>query len=182
MTFLPGDEVDLVPLDPEDEAHVAAYRRSRNEPTMRATGSYGRGLTDGHASARVQELQSGDEDHALCAIRAENETVGWGTIHTVDGRSRTTAVAYYVLPEHQGNGYASEAARLLVAYAFDELNAHRVEATVQGDNPASKHVLEKLGFVHEGTKRDAYYKEGEYKDLTLWAVFDDGFVRETFDK
>ena len=177
MTFLPGDAVDLVPLDPADDAHVAAYRRSRNEPTMRATGSYGRGLTDDHASDRVQELQSGDEDHALCAIRTEDETVGWGTIHTVDGRSRTTAVAYYVLPEYQGNGYASEAARLLVAYAFDELNARRVEATVQADNPASKRVLEKLGFVHEGTKRDAYYKAGEYKDITLWGLLANEFVR-----
>lgn len=178
MAFLASEQVDLVPLDPENRTHVEVYRRSRNEPAMRATGAYGRGLTPGLASDRITELQSADEENALCAIRVDEEIAGWGTVHTVDTRSRTARVGYYVLPEHQGNGYASEAARLLVEYAFDELNTHRVEATVQGDNPASKRVLEKLGFVHEGTKRDAYYKEGEYKDLTLWAALADEFVRE----
>jgi ribosomal-protein-alanine N-acetyltransferase len=178
MVFLASERVELVPLDPEDQSHVEAYRQSRNDPAMRATGAYGRGLTAGLASDRITDLQSAEEESALCAIRIDEGVVGWGTVHTVDTRSRTARVGYYVLPEQQGNGYASEAARLLVEYAFDELNMHRVEATVQGDNPASKRVLEKLGFVHEGTKRDAFYKDGEYRDLTLWAALAEEFVRE----
>lgn len=172
MAFLSTGSVELVALDPETDAHVEAYRRSRTDPSMRATGSYGHTLTYGSASERIDEMQTGDEENALCAIRADETVVGWAGVHVTDPRSRTAGVGYYVLPEQQGNGYASTAARLLVAYAFDELNARRVEATVQGDNPASKRVLEKLGFVHEGTKREAFYKEGEYKDLTLWAVLE----------
>ena len=182
MAFLLGERVELVPLDPETQSHVETLRRSRNDPAMRATGAYGRVLTDALAKEWIEERQTGEEGSALCAIRADGETVGWAGVHTKDARSRTAAVGYYVLPEHQGNGYASEAVRLLVEYAVDELNAHRVEATVQSDNPASKRVLEKLGFIHEGTKRDGFYKEGEYRDLTLWGVLAEEYVRDSADR
>ena len=41
MAFLATDLIELVPLDPDNETHVEVYRQSRNEPEMRATGSYG---------------------------------------------------------------------------------------------------------------------------------------------
>jgi RimJ/RimL family protein N-acetyltransferase len=176
MVFLSGNAVELVPLDPDDETHVETYRRSRNEPAMRATGAYGRCLTPTQARERITELQNTDDPSALCAVRAEGEIIGWAGTWLHDVRARVADVGYYVLPDQQGNGYASEAARLLVRYAFRELNAHRVEATVQADNPASKRVLEKLGFGQEGTKRDGFYKNGEYKDLTLWSVLREEFV------
>lgn len=180
MAFLSGETVELVPLDPDDETHVETYRRSRNEPAMRTTGWYGRALTRNQAREKIDELQNADLQSALCAIRASGRTeqpvVGWAGTHLTDVRARTADVGYYVLPEHQGNGYASEAAELLVTFAFGELNAHRVEATVQADNPASERVLEKLGFEQEGTKRDGFYKQGEYKDLTLWSLLHEEFV------
>lgn len=84
-------------------------------------------------------------------------------------------MAYYVLPDHQGRGYATEAAGLVVAYAFDELNAHSVTAEVQADNPASERVLEKLGFREVGRRRDHIYKDGSYRDVTVWDVLREGF-------
>ena len=90
-------------------------------------------------------------------------------------RAHAAYVGYYVLPDYWGNGYASEAAQLLVAYAFDELNAHRVEASAQADNPSSNRVLEKFGFQQEGTRRDSYYKQGEYNDIMLWSLLEDEF-------
>ena len=171
MAFLSSGSVELVALDPDNDAHVEAYRRSRTDPAMRATGAYGHTLTHESAGEKIAEMQR-EEENALCAIRADETVVGWAGVHITDPRSRTASAGYYVLPDQQRNGYASTAAGLLVKYAFDELNARRVEATVQRDNPASQRVLEKLGFVHEGTKRGAFYKGGEYKDLTLWAVLE----------
>jgi RimJ/RimL family protein N-acetyltransferase len=175
MVFLATDLIELVPLDPDNEVHVEVYRQSRNEPEMRATGSYGKCDTPSHTHERINEGHSTENPSALCAIRAEGTVVGWAVTNLHDLRAHAAYVGYYVLPDYWGNGYASEAAQLLVAYAFDELNAHRVEASVQADNPASKRVLEKLGFQQEGTKRDAYYKQGEYKDITLWSLLDDEF-------
>ncbi|MFB6191939.1 MAG: GNAT family N-acetyltransferase [Haloarculaceae archaeon] len=170
MAFLEGDAVELVPLDPGTDAHVEAYRRSRVDPRMRATGAYDRGgVTTERAREEVRE--KGEESTAApCAIRAEGEVVGWASTALHDERARAAMLAYYVLPGWQGRGYASEAARLLADYAFDELNARRLEAHVLADNPASVRVLEKLGFLEEGRKRDAYYKDGEYRDAVIYGL------------
>jgi RimJ/RimL family protein N-acetyltransferase len=175
MVFLATDLIELVPLDPDNEVHVETYRQSRNEPEMRATGAYSECDTPSQTRERINEGHSTENPSALCAIRAEDTVVGWAVTNLHDVRAHVAHIGYYVLPDYWGNGYASEAAQLLVAYAFDELNAHRVEASVQADNPASKRVLEKLGFQQEGTKRDAYYKQGEYKDITLWSLLSDEF-------
>ena len=176
MVFLANDLIELVPLAPDNEVHVEAYRQSRNEPEMRATGAYGECDTPSQARERISEGQNTENPGALCAIRAEETVVGWAVTNLHDSRAHVAYVGYYVLPDYWGNGYASEAARLLVTYAFDELNAHRVEASVQADNPASRRVLEKLGFQKEGVKRDAFYKEGEYKDIQLWSLLTDEFA------
>ena len=179
MAFLATDLIELVPLDPDNKVHVEVYRQSRNEPKMRATGSYGECDTSSHTRERISEGHSTENPSALCAIRAEETVVGWAVTNLHDLRAHAAYVGYYVLPEYWGNGYASEAARLLVTYSFDELNAHRVEASVQADNPASRRVLEKLGFQKEGVKRDAFYKEGEYKDISLWSLLAEEFVEQS---
>jgi len=176
MAFLEGDRIDLVPLDPGLESHVRAYARSRTDSEMRSTGAYGGTLTISDAGERIEEMQGAEDPNALCAIRVSNDVVGWGGCKLEDVRARTASLGYYVLPTEQGNGYATEAASLLVGYAFDELNAHKVSAEVQTDNPASERVLEKLGFEREGTRRDHYYKDGEFRDISLWSAFEAEFV------
>ena len=177
MAFLASGSVELVPLDPDNETHVETYLNSRNAPEMRATGAYGQCLTPEQARDGITKRQETSDPSALCAIRAEEEVVGWAGAWLRDSRARVAEVGYYVLPEFWGNSYASEAARLLVIFSFNELNAHRVEAMIQADNPASERVLEKLGFQQEGQKREAYYKDGEYKDLILWGLLNDEFER-----
>jgi len=57
-----------------------------------------------------------------------------------------------------------------VSHGFDELRLHWVSATVVADNEAFRRVLEKLGFVHEGTKRDDAFVDGTDVDRELYAV------------
>ena len=177
MAFLTSGPIELVPLDPDNESHVEAYLQSRNNPEMRATGAYGQCLTPEQARDGITDRQETSDPSALCAIRAEEEIVGWAGAWLRDSRARVAEVGYYVLPEFWGNGYATEAARLLVIYSLDELNARRVEAMVQADNPASERILAKLGFQEEGRKREAYYKEGEYKDISFWRLLRSEFER-----
>jgi [ribosomal protein S5]-alanine N-acetyltransferase len=57
---------------------------------------------------------------------------------------------YWLGRRYWGRGYATEAARRALAFAFTELNAERLTAGWFHDNPASGRVLEKLGFVADG--------------------------------
>ncbi|WP_276261174.1 GNAT family N-acetyltransferase [Haloglomus litoreum] len=176
MTFLSGERVELEPLDPSDLTHVDAYRESRNHPAMRATGAYETGLTTEEARERIRERRSGDSDGVPCAIRAEGEVLGWAGVTVTDDRARVAEVAYYVLPGGQGKGYATDAVRTLVAFAFAELHANSVLARLRADNDPSRRVVEKVGFTREGTRREAYYREADYHDIAIY-----GLLRSEWD-
>lgn len=73
-------------------------------------------------------------------------------------------------PQYLRQGYMSEASLALVQYAFDVLDMHRLEALTSPDNIASIKVLEKLGFVREGLKREHYFHGGIYHDSVVWGL------------
>ncbi|MBE2271835.1 MAG: GNAT family N-acetyltransferase, partial [Anaerolinea sp.] len=50
---------------------------------------------------------------------------------------------------------------------------HRLELTVFSNNPRAQHVYEKVGFQHEGIRKEAYFKHGEYLDGILMAMLFD---------
>jgi len=73
----------------------------------------------------------------------------------------------------RGRGYGSEAVELLLDFAFNDLNLHRVELTViAGNEPAIKTYLA-AGFVQEGAQREAAFIDGRYVDLILMAILRD---------
>ena len=59
-------------------------------------------------------------------------------------------LGWTIIPEYQGKGYATEAARYLLSYAFDALGQHRVISLIHPDNAPSRRVAEKLGQHVEG--------------------------------
>ncbi|MFA6003053.1 MAG: GNAT family protein [Elusimicrobiota bacterium] len=66
-----------------------------------------------------------------------------------------------------GKGYATEAVRLLVGYAFDTLNLHKVTAGCYAPNKGSIKAFKKVGFVEEGLRKQHCYCGGEYVDDVL---------------
>lgn len=63
-----------------------------------------------------------------------------------------------------GEGFATEAVKLAVDYAFNTLDLHKLTAGVYANNIASVRVFEKSGFVKEGIEKKQYYCNGEYVD------------------
>ena len=59
-------------------------------------------------------------------------------------------LGWTIIPEYQGRGYATEASRMLLAYAFDALDQPRVISLIHPDNAPSRRVAEKLGQRIEG--------------------------------
>jgi [ribosomal protein S5]-alanine N-acetyltransferase len=69
-----------------------------------------------------------------------------------------------------GRGYATEAAGALLGWAFDTLDLNRVQAETDTRNLASARVLEKLGFVREGTLREDCVVNGEVSDSWVYGL------------
>jgi RimJ/RimL family protein N-acetyltransferase len=68
-------------------------------------------------------------------------------------------------PEAQGKGYGYDTMSLLIRFAFNELNLHRVQLGVFAYNIRAIRLYEKLGFVREGTLREALLRDGQRFDL-----------------
>lgn len=79
-------------------------------------------------------------------------------------------LGYLVHPDHQGRGYATEAARKVVDTAFARFGAHRVQATCWVKNRGSARVLRKAGLRREGTLRGYLKRSGEVRDEYIWGM------------
>lgn len=67
-------------------------------------------------------------------------------------------------------GYGTESVRLLLKHGFETLNLHRIYLRVYATNPRARRSYEKVGFVLEGTLREAVYRHGRYSDIHIMSV------------
>ena len=82
-------------------------------------------------------------------------------------------IGYTLAPEHQGRGYASEAAEAMVDALFANTDVVRIVASLDPQNMASMRVVEQLGFTYEGLARRAELIRGEWLDDMRFAVLQD---------
>lgn len=92
--------------------------------------------------------------------------VGLQLVARVHGRAR---LGYWIAPAEWNRGYATEACRAVVAWAFAD-GWHRVEADHLCRNPASGRVMQKIGMRHEGRMRAYYRRFGVWEDVELYAL------------
>ena len=89
---------------------------------------------------------------------------------------RSGAVSYFVNPDYWNLGYATEGAAAMLALAFRELHLYRVSGRCMTRNPASRRVMEKLGFQYEGTGRCEMIKDDMFCDIDhLSILFDEWY-------
>ncbi len=79
--------------------------------------------------------------------------------------------------EYHNKGYGTESLKLMIQYAFDELNLNRMELEVYSHNPRAKSCYEKVGFKQEGKRRQAIFKNGRYQDAIGM-----GLLKEEWEK
>lgn len=106
------------------------------------------------------------------ALRSTKELIGDCAARTDAGDPRQAEIGFTLAAEHQGHGYATEAARTLLGYLFQARAKHRVIACCDARNLASARVLERLPMRREGHLRESTWAKGEWTDDLLYAVLD----------
>jgi len=84
--------------------------------------------------------------------------------------SEKCILGYSLDKNHYGKGYATDAVRLILGFAFQEIGFHRVEAGVMPRNIGSVRVLEKTGFIREGLLRDYLKINGKWEDHYMFSI------------
>ena len=103
-------------------------------------------------------------------LEGTKERIGRAHI-AVDQETDTGMIGWFLTPEHWGKGYATEITHALIDCCFDEFHLHRVNAVCHPENAASWRVLEKCGFVYEGTMRKDYLRfDGAVLDSCIYSV------------
>lgn len=106
-----------------------------------------------------------------CVCRADGgEPMGACGFNSLQRLHRKAETGYWLLPAYQGQGYMHEAMQAALAHAFGALQLHRIEAVVETDNHASMLLAQRLGFMLEGTQRDAEWREGHFVSHHLYGL------------
>lgn len=170
-----GSRVILRSLTPEDAEDLLAIhiqnKRFFEQYSMERPSNFYTLAFQEHVISQFNELaKQGIEYHFAICSKKTNQLVGVADLfQLLRGSLQRAMIGYSVSQTENGNGYATEACILLTEYAFTNLKLHRLEAGVMTTNKSSIRVLEKAGFVMEGTAKKSVRIHGKWEDHYLFA-------------
>lgn len=106
----------------------------------------------------------------IITLHSSDVVIGQLGFNSWDHDSNAVEVGFDLKREFWRQGIMQEALRAIILFGMNEMNLNRFGAQVSAYNDASKQLLTKLRFQHEGTQRDQYFENGAYHDLDLFAL------------
>ena len=174
-----GKGLRLRAIERED---VPRFLRWFNDPEVRRYLTMYRPLSRAEEERWVESLLSRRDDIVLAIeVREGNSWVHIGNIglHRIDWVNRVAKLGIVIGErDYWGKGYGTEATRTMLRYAFLELGLNRVELEVFDFNERAIRYYEKAGFVREGVRRKALYRDGDYHDVILMGILRSEFLRD----
>lgn len=163
---LTGERVVLVQLGMD---HVeGAWQALQDPEVLRFTGTHTKFTRE-----RVEDWTGklpGRDDRADYAILRASDRAYVGDASLSDLDEDNQSMSFRIALIEFGQGYGTEATRLMLDYAFDVVGVHRVTLEVFDFNKRAQRVYEKCGFVREGVQREALYWDGQWHDTIDMAV------------
>lgn len=163
-----GKKVVLRGIEPQDLEDIREMTNDAEQE--RLIGGWSYPATKKHQEDWYQRILS-DRKNVRFAVEYDGRFVGLVNLIEIDWKNRCAETSIRLTnkaPKRKGVG--TDALISLVDYAFNELNLHRLYATIIDNNEISKKLHQKCGYVFEGTQKDAIYKNGKYHDRILMAL------------
>lgn len=163
---------DLVRLEPLSEVVFSAYWPAMEDPDVtRLTGTHATFEADSiHTWLRTRQDHNDRADWAILRIR-DGAFLGEAVINDFDPDNESASYRIWLGGSGVfGQGYGTEATRLVVDYALNQVRLHRLSLEVFDHNPRARRVYEKCGFIVEGRQRDALLWEGDWHDTIVMAI------------
>ena len=120
-------------------------------------------MTEGIAKRKAGETLG------LGIFRGENLLGSVGFVG-FDWKARKTEIGYWISKNEEGKGIITRATRLMIDYAFEELDMNRIEIRCSAENVRSAAVPERLGFKKEGHLRQAEFRNGHLHDFLIYGM------------
>jgi len=159
--MLTGKLIELRALTDDDEAvlyRVAADIDTWEERSPRSPAP----LT--LAAYREREAKFVLAGDTRFVVAVDGQAIGTVALFNEDPLARHAEVGIALLADSRGNGYGTEALRLIVGFAFTRRNLRRVYLSVLASNTGAMAAYRKVGFVEEGRHREHCWVRGSYQD------------------
>jgi len=111
-------------------------------------------------------------DFAIRALDNEDRHLGNVSVWFTSRANSVGEVGYWIRSDATGQGIGTEATARALQIAFEELNMHRITTRIAIGNIASERIVQKLGFLKEGTLRDEVKVGARWLDHTVWGLLD----------
>ena len=172
--LLHGSLVRIVAEEPKDLAEACAGWNQDSEYLRLLDAQPANQVSAKKISEWIQKDQEKDPPHIfLFGIRTLEEDHLVGFID-LEGSMFPHGDAFVGIGvgerEFWGKGYGTDAMKVILRYAFQELNLRRVSLDTFEYNPRAIRSYEKAGFVHEGRARDFLYREGQRWDMLFMGI------------
>ncbi len=109
-------------------------------------------------------------DFHMAVVFNDGTFIGMCAIANIDKINMNAELGYWIAKDYWGNGYAKEAIRIILSFAFNELRLNRIYAKVLTRNERSIHLLESLGFSNEGTSKEEVFHTGKFLDVIRFGI------------
>ncbi|RLM27833.1 spermidine acetyltransferase [Brenneria alni] len=117
-----------------------------------------------------------DQSERRFIIEHEQTKVGLVELVEINHIHRRAEFQIIIDPAYQGQGYASEAAKLAMDYGFSVLNLYKLYLIVDKENNRAIHIYSKLGFEVEGELIHEFFINGEYRNTIRMCIFQQQYL------
>lgn len=125
--------------------------------------------TEQDAQAFLSLAQEPGKIWLAITLRSDGRQIG-GIGLRVEPQHQHAELGYWLGLPYWGQGYATEAAREMLRYGFEDLGMHRIFASHFKHNPTSGRILKKLGMHYEGCQREHLRKWDRFVDSELYGI------------
>lgn len=169
MTFFVHDGLSFRLPSMED---LPAIAELRNDPSTWCQLTDPLPVTPRDQKAWLESLSLRNGRFYAAAFSGQHPFIGLVRMDERDSQNRSIRVGLDVVPKLRGLGYGTSIYQAVLAYAFDQLNCHRVWLQVLQTNKRGARLYEKLGFKTEGILREAVFRDGRYVDYTVMSILE----------
>lgn len=165
---LEGEKIYLSPVNVDD---VEAYVKWLNDTNITKYLTIYNSLISMTGERNFLENES-TKEFMFAIVRKEGDlllgNIGLDNIDYKNGRA--TLGIFIGEEDNLSKGYGSEAIKLIICYAFEELRLHNINLNVFDDNIRAQKAYVKCGFVECGRRHDALYRNGKYHDEIMMEI------------
>ncbi len=154
--------------DAQDVQHLAG-ERDVAATVIRIPHPYEDGMADAWIRSCYDTFEKEEGLHFAITLRTDRNLIGVIGLEC-DRESENSELGYWIGKPYWNCGYATEAAKAVVAYGFEVLKLNRIHAYFFKRNAASGRVLEKIGMQYEGCLRQHLKKWDNFEDIIAYGM------------